>query len=277
MKPIKLPKEQRELITENIRAYFEAERGETIGHLAADNLLEFFLNELGPAVYNGALVTAGHWPHSACRRWRKISTLWSGKSVRAEAYTLRRRGGSRMFNYVIDEELKLKLLMPEHARHMYALVERSRHRLRQWLPWVDGVAEQAHLTTFIKNAVKQGSDNGGFTAGLWVREELAGIIGYHEIDWHNRSVGIGYWLGEGYEGNGYMTSACRVFVDYALLELELNRVEIRCATGNTASRAIPERLGFIFEGVIREAEKLPAGYVNHAVYGLLRSEWKLLG
>ncbi|AIQ61362.1 GNAT family N-acetyltransferase [Paenibacillus borealis] len=182
-----------------------------------------------------------------------------------------------MFNYVIDEELKLKLLMPEHARHMFALVERSRHRLRQWLPWVDGVAEQAHLNTFIKNAVKQGSDNGGFTAGLWVREELAGIIGYHEIDWHNRSVGIGYWLGEGYEGNGYMTSACRVFVDYALLELELNRVEIRCATGNTASRAIPERLGFIFEGVIREAEKLPAGYVNHAVYGLLRSEWKLLG
>jgi uncharacterized protein (DUF2164 family) len=55
MKPIKLPKEQREIITENIRAYFEAERGETIGHLAADNLLEFFLQELGPAVYNGAL------------------------------------------------------------------------------------------------------------------------------------------------------------------------------------------------------------------------------
>lgn len=55
MKPVKLPKEQREIITENIRAYFEAERGETIGHLAADNLLEFFLKELGPAIYNGAL------------------------------------------------------------------------------------------------------------------------------------------------------------------------------------------------------------------------------
>ncbi|MCE3203759.1 DUF2164 domain-containing protein [Paenibacillus sonchi] len=55
MKPIKLPKEQREIITENIRAYFEAERGESIGHLAADNLLEFFLQELGPVIYNGAL------------------------------------------------------------------------------------------------------------------------------------------------------------------------------------------------------------------------------
>ncbi|NQX47109.1 DUF2164 domain-containing protein [Paenibacillus tritici] len=55
MKPVKLPKEQRDMINDNIRAYFEAERGETIGHLAADNLLEFFLKELGPAIYNGAL------------------------------------------------------------------------------------------------------------------------------------------------------------------------------------------------------------------------------
>ncbi|GGF87043.1 hypothetical protein GCM10010912_35370 [Paenibacillus albidus] len=55
MKVVKLPKEQRDMMVENIRGYFEDERGETIGHLAADNLLEFFLQELGPAVYNAAL------------------------------------------------------------------------------------------------------------------------------------------------------------------------------------------------------------------------------
>ncbi|MDQ0192260.1 GNAT family N-acetyltransferase [Paenibacillus wynnii] len=181
-----------------------------------------------------------------------------------------------MFNYVIDDELMLKPLAPEHSRPMFQLVERSRERLRRWLPWVDAVTEQDHIVSFVKNAIKQATDNGGFTAGLWVRGELAGIIGYHEIDWRNRSVGIGYWLGQGYEGKGYMTSACRVFVDYALLEMELERVEIRCATGNTPSRGIPERLGFVLEGVIRQVEKLPSGYVNHAVYGLLRSEWRLL-
>lgn len=55
MKPLKLPKEQREMIIDNIRAHFETERGEAIGHLAADNLLEFFLQELGPTIYNSAL------------------------------------------------------------------------------------------------------------------------------------------------------------------------------------------------------------------------------
>lgn len=82
-----------------------------------------------------------------------------------------------MFNYVIDEELILKPLMPEHARHIFALVERSRERLRQWLPWVDAVTEQDHTLNFIKNAIKQGTDNGAFTAGLWVRGELMVSLG----------------------------------------------------------------------------------------------------
>lgn len=55
MKPMTLTRDQREIITENIRAFFEAERGETIGHLAADHLLDFFVKELGPVIYNGAL------------------------------------------------------------------------------------------------------------------------------------------------------------------------------------------------------------------------------
>lgn len=55
MKVIKLPKEQRDAMIEDIRHFFEMERDEIIGHLAADHLLEFFLQEIGPAVYNQAL------------------------------------------------------------------------------------------------------------------------------------------------------------------------------------------------------------------------------
>lgn len=55
MKPIKLPQEEREGILDHIQEFFELERGESIGRLAADNMLEFFMKELGPAVYNKAL------------------------------------------------------------------------------------------------------------------------------------------------------------------------------------------------------------------------------
>ncbi len=55
MKPIKLPREQRETMISNIQHFFEMERGETIGELAADQVLEFVLTSIGPHLYNQAL------------------------------------------------------------------------------------------------------------------------------------------------------------------------------------------------------------------------------
>ncbi len=50
-------------------------------------------------------------------------------------------------------------------------------------------------------------------------------------------------------------------------------VEVRCAEGNSKSRAIPERLGFIKEGIIRDVEWLYDHYVEDVVYGILSREW----
>ncbi len=55
MKPIKLPREQRETMISNIQQFFEMERGETIGELAADQVLEFVMTSIGPHLYNQAL------------------------------------------------------------------------------------------------------------------------------------------------------------------------------------------------------------------------------
>lgn len=104
--------------------------------------------------------------------------------------------------------------------------------------------------------------------------ELAGVIGFHRVDWLNHSTSIGYWLAEDFQGKGIMTASCRCLLDYAFGNLGMNRVEIRCATENLRSRAIPERLGFTEEGLIRQAEWLYDHYVDHLVYGLLREEWK---
>lgn len=55
IKPVKLPKEQRDQMIRLIQQFFEEDRGEEIGDLAADNVLNFFMSRLGPYVYNQAL------------------------------------------------------------------------------------------------------------------------------------------------------------------------------------------------------------------------------
>ncbi|MCM3226230.1 ribosomal-protein-serine acetyltransferase [Terribacillus saccharophilus] len=179
-----------------------------------------------------------------------------------------------MFTHRIDSATYMKLLEPQDSDKLYQLIDSSREHLRQWLPWVDQNTTVEHSRQFIQHTLDQFASNNGFTAGIWYQGALAGVIGFHKIDWSNRSTSLGYWLGEEYTGLGLMQKAVSKSLDYAFLELRLNRVEIRSAIGNVRSRRIPEKLNFTHEGTIRQAEKLVYGYVNHNVYGMLLEEWE---
>ena len=91
----------------------------------------------------------------------------------------------------------------------------------------------------------------------------------------NRVAYIGYWLAENFQGKGIMTACCRCLVDHAFRDLDLNKVVIACGTGNARSQAIPDRLGFVREGVLRDAEWLYDHFIDHTVNALLRREWEM--
>lgn len=52
---IELPREARDEAINSIQQYFRANMNDDIGRLAADGLLEFFLEEIAPSVYNLAV------------------------------------------------------------------------------------------------------------------------------------------------------------------------------------------------------------------------------
>ncbi len=178
-----------------------------------------------------------------------------------------------MFAYRISSDLELRLLEERHAEELFSLTDHNREYLREWLPWLDDTRSVEDTKNFIRKSLEQFANSSGFQAGIWFKGDLAGVVGYHRIDWPNRMTSIGYWLGASYQGQGLMTAACRALVKYAVDDLKLNRVEIRCAASNTKSRAIPERLDFNQEGVLRQAEWLYDHFVDHVVYAMLASEW----
>ena len=175
---------------------------------------------------------------------------------------------------LVDNNIILKILDPEDADVLFSLIDSNRMYLRQWLPWIDTNPSIENTRIFILSSLEQHKMNLGFQCGIWFHGLLAGVIGFHGLDWMNRNVEIGYWLGEKFQGHGIITKACHVLVDYAFNNYKLNRVQIRCATWNTKSTAIIERLGFIKEGVARQAEFLYDHYVDLFVYAMTSDIWK---
>lgn len=55
---LKFPKENKGAIIESIQAYFWEEHAEEMGSLAAEQLLEFMVKEIGPYIYNLAIKDA---------------------------------------------------------------------------------------------------------------------------------------------------------------------------------------------------------------------------
>jgi len=177
-----------------------------------------------------------------------------------------------MFNFKLNDDLELRLLELRHAENLFFLTDKSRGNLRKWLPWIDFTKEVSDSREFIESTLKQFGSNNGFQAGIWYKGELAGVIGLHGINWSNRSTSIGYWLGDEFQGKGLMTTACKAVIDLCFNELELKRIEIRTATENDKSQAIPKRLGFQKEGCIRSSEFLYDRYVDHYIFGLIKED-----
>ena len=182
-----------------------------------------------------------------------------------------------MFHCRIDDHVELRQLAADDAVELFALTDANRARLRQWMPWLDGTKSAADTEAFIQSTLRQYETGQGPQAAILVDGAIGGVIGFHGISKANRSTSIGYWLAAPHEGHGIVTRACRALVHHAFTELDLNRVEIRCASGNVRSCAVPERLGFRREGLLRETEWLYDHFVDHVVFGLVRSEWNSLG
>jgi ribosomal-protein-serine acetyltransferase len=179
-----------------------------------------------------------------------------------------------MFSYRVNDSHHLRLLQFADAEELFGLIDANRAYLRTWLPWLDANHTVEDSRHFIQSTLQQLADNRGFVAAICFEGHMAGVVGYNRIDWQNRVGYIGYWLAENYQGKGLMTSSCRAVIDYGFHSLNLNRLVIAAATENHRSRAIPERLGFIHEGTLREAEWLYDHFVDHAVYACLRRDWQ---
>lgn len=86
---------------------------------------------------------------------------------------------------------------------------------------------------------------------------------------------LGYSLAESYWGRGIMTEAGQAVIDYGFRVMGLRLISIETAPDNLRSQRVIEKLGFKFEGNLRDSYETYDGVIRDTyVYSILRSEWE---
>jgi ribosomal-protein-serine acetyltransferase len=125
---------------------------------------------------------------------------------------------------------------------IFAAVTDSAGHLRRWLPWAENYSRES-AEEFLASSIQGWDDGTVFNYGIRTEGVLAGGIGLMARIGPG-GLEIGYWVHRAYTGRGLATVASAALVDQAFRLPGVNRVEIVHDELNTASGAVPRKLGF---------------------------------
>jgi RimJ/RimL family protein N-acetyltransferase len=105
-------------------------------------------------------------------------------------------------------------------------------------------------------------------------DTYAGEVVLNELDVDNRSCGFRILLaGPRYFGRGLGTEAARLMLAHAFDTVGLNRVELEVYAFNPRARHVYEKLGFVPEGVKRQALRWDGAWVDAHLMAILADDW----
>ncbi|MFL6373744.1 MAG: GNAT family N-acetyltransferase [Pyrinomonadaceae bacterium] len=153
------------------------------------------------------------------------------------------------------------------------LVRTNYDHLRTFMEWAKPDYGRRDAEEWIARSIVGDRDGSQLNFGIFRATTLIGTIGFAAFDHGAKVTEIGYWIDASEQGKGIVSRATEKLLELAFERLGMNRVQIRCASGNLRSAAIPEKLGFKKEGVQRQHVMRDGKIYDFLIFGLLREEW----
>ncbi len=165
------------------------------------------------------------------------------------------------------ETERLVLMAPRVGlgQALNAAICESLDELRPWMPWAQTAPSVEESEAVLRHQLARFIAREDLVFQFYRRQpdgsagQLLGGTGLHRFDWTVRRFEIGYWVRTSAQGQGYVSEAVRAMARLAFEDLRARRVEIRMDDDNLRSRAVAERCGFEFEGLLRRDALNPAG------------------
>lgn len=175
---------------------------------------------------------------------------------------------------IVSERLVLKPATRGDYAEWSNLRLASRDHLEQWEPvWPQDANSKADWTRRLK------AWNAGWKAGrsyIFLLRRLSdnALIGSASLtnvrSWPSLNANLGYWLGQQYEGHGYMSEGVGALSAWAFDVLNMHRIEAGILASNLRSRRVLESNGFEEEGFAREYLEIAGVRRDHVLFALVR-------
>jgi len=180
-----------------------------------------------------------------------------------------------LFEELHNERVTVRPYRVSDAEALKEAVDESREYIHPWLPFADAHRTVEESRDWIIHQETQWLLREGMIVGVWenATQRFIGGSGLNVEDWKARCFEIGYWLRPSAAGHGYMTEVAQLLTDYAFDHLAANRVQIRCDVRNVRSAAIPRRLGFVQEALLRDDFVSADGQLSSTLmFSMIRSD-----
>ena len=132
---------------------------------------------------------------------------------------------------------------------------------------------RATFARMLEEAAKESNEY--FVICLVCDDNIVGTINLSQIFRKAfQNAYLGYALGAGFTGNGYMTEAVELALNFAFDDLKLHRVEANVQPSNKPSIAVLQRCGFSKEGFSRRYLKIGGRWRDHERWAIIRDDWE---
>lgn len=158
------------------------------------------------------------------------------------------------------EERWLEPLKRGDEEELFAIVDRNREYLRQFLTWPRDdheIEDYRDVINQVETELESGSPNHRYA--IREPERIIGHIALLRVQ--HEPPEIGFWLDEVDTGKGIMQTAARTLTDLAHQQLQIPIVAMEIREDNIASQQVARRVGYerVQEGVLKEGPPVPYG------------------
>ena len=176
------------------------------------------------------------------------------------------------FPSLTTTRLQLRQMQPTDAEAFFALFSDEEtmqfygHEPHRSLDETRAAIEQAQARYTRREAIRWGITLKG-------EDHIIGSCSFHHFGTGFHRAETGYDLNRACWGRGFMTEAMSAILTYGFAELGLHRVEAIIDIANERSKSLLLKLGFTYEGNLRQRYSLRDHFEDEHYFGLLKDEW----